>query len=132
MFRSLLLNLVLAGTCAAQPPSRLDRLVLPSPEAQQQELLRQHLKLLQLRRSHIEAHMLGHERMLRESADVIPPGMARDMRETLQGLRESFEKAQSQEREIANELGISLLPLAPMPRAHLLPLAPPPREKRID
>ncbi len=127
MLASLVLAFSPTGACAGQPPNPFE----PAPPSYR-NLTRQHLESLQRWRRRTEANIEMFRDRLRD--DVLPLGseLAQRTREAIVTLGAHLEWLKEREREVAGELGISLLPTAPAPRAKTRPLAPMPRRRHID
>ncbi len=91
-----------------QPEHRLE---LPDLDAFQ----RQYLWQLGRRRAWTEEQIDWFEYNLRNNADLMSPESTRRTHQTLTMLRASLKKMESEERGLAEKLGIRLVPNAPMP-----------------
>jgi uncharacterized membrane protein YccC len=131
MFRSLLLNLVLAGTCAAQPPSRLDRLVPPT----RPDFAKDRRRLIE----HADVIIPLIEDLIRMNENAIlnfgfPPEQVKELQEEVIRLRKDLQRAKAFRQELVEQEANALKQrgIAPEAQAKPLPLAPMPREKRTD
>jgi hypothetical protein len=119
MFRSVLLTLALAGVCAAQPPSRHDRIVPPAPfnpEAARLDLIARIDRMIPI----IEHCIKANETAVRDFRSLTP-----EQRKKMQGnvvtLRKILEETKARRQELLDAAPVKPLPVAPMPR-----------EKRVD
>jgi hypothetical protein len=115
------------GRVVWQPGGATDAL-----KAQMDNLSRQHLENIRRWRKRTEENLALYESVFPEESLYTSSGKRTSTGQKIDRVRAHLEWLKAQEREVAAELGISLLPAAPAPRAIPRPLAPMPRERRID